>query len=168
MNLPRQHFRGVFLAVLLALLVGNSIAQRLVGRVVGVTDGDTVTLLVDGRVQHKIRLSGIDAPEKAQPFGQRAKQRLSSLVYGKTVTAVGIKQDRYRRLIAKLLVDGQDANLEMVASGYSWHYKKYESEQTAADGMAYAQAERDARLARRGLWADVSPVPPWDYRHRAR
>ena len=168
MTMPQQHLRGILLAVLLAFLVGNSLAQSLVGRVVGVTDGDTVTLLVDGRVQHKIRLSGIDAPEKAQPFGNRAKQRLSSLVYGKTVTAVGTKQDRYRRLIAKLLVDGQDANLEMVASGYSWHYKKYQSEQTAADRMAYAKAEHDARLARRGLWADVSPVAPWDYRHGTR
>ena len=166
--MPQQHLRGILLAVLLALLVGNSLAQSLVGRVVGVTDGDTVTLLVDGRVQHKIRLSGIDAPEKAQPFGQRAKQHLSSLVYGKTITAVGSKRDRYRRLIAKLLVDGQDANLEMVASGFSWHYKKYKSEQTAADGMAYALAERNARLARRGLWADTAPVAPWDYRHGTR
>ena len=105
--MERRQLRGILLAVLLALLVGNSLAQSLVGRVVGVTDGDTVTLLVDGRVQHKIRLSGIDAPEKAQPFGNRAKQRLSSLVFGKTVTAVGTKQDRYRRLIAKLLVDGR-------------------------------------------------------------
>ena len=105
-RLPQQNLRGVLLAVLLALLVGNSLAQSLVGRVVGVTDGNTVTLLVDGRVQHKIRLSGIDAPEKAQPFGNRAKQRLSSLVYGKTVTAVGTKQDRYCRLIVS---NGMDA-----------------------------------------------------------
>ena len=156
--MARRHFRGILLAVLLALLVGNSLAQSLVGRVVGVTDGDTVTLLVDGRVQHKIRLSGIDAPEKAQPFGNRAKQLLSSLVFGKTVTAVGTKQDRYRRLIAKLLVDGQDANLEMLASGYSWHYKKYQSEQAPEERVAYAQAEHDARRARRGLWADARAI----------
>lgn len=168
MTLREQQVRGILLAVLFALLVGNSLAQSLVGRVVGVTDGDTVTLLVDGRVQHKIRLSGIDAPERAQPYGKQAKQRLSSLVYGKTVTALGTKQDRYSRLIAKILVNSQDANLEMVASGYSWHYKKYQSEQTPTDAVAYAQAERDARAARRGLWADVSPVAPWDYRRGAR
>jgi len=166
--MSHRHLRRALLVALLALLVGNTLAQTLVGRIVGVTDGDTVTLLVDGRVQQKIRLSGIDAPEKAQPFGSRAKQRLSSLVYGKTVTAVGTKQDRYSRLIAKLLVNGQDANLEMVASGYSWHYKKYESEQTPADRMAYAQAERDARSAKRGLWAEAAPVAPWDYRRRSR
>jgi len=156
------------LAVLLALLVSNTLAQSLVGRVVRVSDGDTVTLLIDGRIQQKIRLAGIDAPEKAQPFGDRAKQRLSALVYGKTVTVVGAKQDRYSRLIAKILVDGQDANLQMVVSGHSWHYKKYQSEQGPADRIAYAQAELDARLARRGLWADVTPVAPWDYRHRSR
>ena len=80
----------------------------------------------------------------------------------------GTKQDRYRGLIAKLLVDGQDANLEMVASGYSWHYKKYQSEQAPEERVAYAKAEHDARLARRGLLADASPVAPWDYRHGTR
>ena len=168
MMTTRNRYQSILLSALLALLTSSVSAQSLVGRVVGVADGDTLTLLVDGRVQQKIRLAGIDAPEKAQPFGNQAKQRLSALVYGKTVTVVGVKQDRYRRLIAKILVDGQDANLEMVVSGHSWHYKKYQSEQGPADRIAYAQAELDARLARRGLWADVTPVAPWDYRHRSR
>jgi endonuclease YncB( thermonuclease family) len=166
--ISQQTLRGALLAAALALIAGHSSAQSLVGRVVGVSDGDTITLLVDGHDQYKVRLSGIDAPEKSQPFGSRAKQRLSDLVYGKTVTALGTKRDRYRRLIAKILVNGRDANLEMVASGYSWHYKKYEGEQPAVDRTAYALAEREARMAKRGLWVDESPVAPWDYRHGGR
>jgi len=164
----RNRSQSILLAALLALLTSSVNAQSLVGRVVGVADGDTLTLLVDGRVQQRIRLAGIDAPEKAQPFGNRAKQRLSSLVFGRTVTVVGTKQDRYRRLIAKILVDGHDANLEMVASGYAWHYKQYESEQSSVDRVAYGRAEKSARSGRDGLWVDDAPVAPWDYRHRSR
>ena len=153
---------------LAALLADGAIAKSQLGRVVGVTDGDTVTLLINGRIQQRIRLAGIDAPEKAQPFGSRAKQQLSSLVFGKTVTVVGERQDRYHRLIGKILVDGQDVNLEMVASGYAWHFKRYEAEQSPIDRVIYGRREREARSGRRGLWADASPVAPWDYRSRSR
>ena len=95
-----------WLALLIALCAGVAPAQPLIGRVVGVSDGDTVTVLLPEHVQLEVRLSGIDAPEKRQPFGQRAKQRLSELVLGKTVTLAGNKQDRYRRLVAKILVEG--------------------------------------------------------------
>lgn len=132
----------------------------------GVSDGDTVTVLLPERVQLRVRLAGIDAPEKLQPFGQSAKQRLSTLVFGKTVTLVGSKQDRYRRLVAKILVEGQDANLEMVASGLAWYYKQYEVEQSAEDRVAYSRAEGRARSERRGLWLDAKPLPPWDFRRR--
>ena len=98
------------------------------GRVVEVIDGDTVTVLLPSRSQLKVRLAGIDAPEKRQAFGQRAKQQLAALVFDKRVTVVGHKYDRYRRLVAKLIVDGHDANFDMVAAGYAWHYKRYEFE----------------------------------------
>lgn len=158
--------RKLLLPALLAWVACAATAQSLTGFVVGVTDGDTVTVLLPTRVQLKVRLAGIDAPEQKQAFGQRAKQRLSTLVFGKTVTVVGSKQDRYRRLIAKLLVDGQDANLEMVSSGFAWHFKRYESEQAPEDRMTYARAEVSARSGRRGLWADPAPLPPWEFRHR--
>lgn len=167
LTMSRSLARRILLTALAALLTGSAIAKSQVGRVVGVTDGDTVTLLVGGRIQQRIRLAGIDAPENAQPFGSRAKQRLSTLVIGKTVTVVGEKQDRYHRLIGKILVDGQDANLEMVASGYAWHYKTYEAEQSPIDRVTYGRHEREARSGRRGLWADTSPVAPWDYRTRS-
>jgi endonuclease YncB( thermonuclease family) len=132
--------------------------------VVAVIDGDTVTISLKERTQLKVRLAGIDAPEQRQVFGQRAKQRLATLLVGKTVEVAGRKYDRYHRLVARLLVDGRDINLEMVAEGYAWHFKRYEMEQSATARTAYADAERRAQMERRGLWADPAPVPPWEFR----
>jgi endonuclease YncB( thermonuclease family) len=157
--------RRVFIAALLAAVAGATTAQPMTGRVVEVIDGDTVTVLLPSRSQLKVRLAGIDAPEKRQAFGQRAKQQLATLVFDKRVTVVGHKYDRYRRLVAKLIVDGRDANFDMVAAGYAWHYKRYELEQLLEDRLAYAWAESRARAERRGLWADSAPVPPWEFRH---
>lgn len=155
---------------ILSLLAGMSLAQAetLVGEVVGLADGDTVTVLDAQRVQHKIRLAGIDAPEKGMPWGQKSKEALSDRVYRRTVTVVWQKQDRYGRLVGKIMVDGQDANLAQVADGMAWHYKDYQKEQTLDDRLRYAQAELDARHARRGLWADSDPVAPWAWRKMKR
>jgi endonuclease YncB( thermonuclease family) len=149
----------------LALTVASEAwAQNLSGRVVSVTDGDTITLLDERRVQHKIRLAGIDAPERKQPFGQRSKEQLSELVAGRTVEVETEKLDRYGRTVGKVIADGRDANLAMVVSGLAWHYKKYQDEQSPSDRLLYDSAEKDARAARRGLWADQSPIPPSDWR----
>lgn len=143
-------------------------AAELHGQVVGVTDGDTVTVLDHQRTQHKIRLAGIDAPEKSQPFGQRAKEHLSSLVFGRSVVGDAEKQDRYRRTVGKVLINGRDANLAMVAAGFAWHYKKYEGEQSSSDRLLYSAAESEAQATRRGLWSELDPVPPWDWRRKPR
>lgn len=155
---------------ILTLLAGVSLAQAdtLVGEVVGLADGDTVTVLDARKTQHKIRLAGIDAPEKGMPWGQKSKEALSDRVYRRTVTVEWHKQDRYGRLIGKILVDGQDANLAQVADGMAWHYKDYAQEQTPDDRARYAQAELDARSARRGLWAEPEPTPPWAWRKMKR
>lgn len=139
---------------------------EIAGRVVGVSDGDTITVLDNQRVQHKVRLQGIDAPEKKQPFGQRSKEHLSNQVFNRFVTVQYEKRDRYQRLVGKVMHDGVDVNLGMVSVGFAWHYKEYEKEQSFADRAAYAAAEDDARRARRGLWADPRPVPPWEFRGR--
>lgn len=139
-------------------------AAELHGQVVGVTDGDTVTVLDHQRTQHKIRLAGIDAPEKSQPFGQRAKEHLSSLVFGNAVVVETEKQDRYRRTVGKVLINGRDANLAMVVAGFAWHYKKYEGEQSPNDRLLYDSAEKEARAFRRGLWAESDPIPPSEWR----
>lgn len=146
---------------------------------VGVTDGDTVTVLDASRETHKIRLAGIDSPEKKQPFGGKAKQSLSTLLYAKPVQIEWAKRDRYGRIIGKVLVaragvpcpappcaNEIDAGLAQIEAGLAWHYKKYEKEQSPEDREAYALAETEARSRRNGLWADPDPMPPWEWRHR--
>ena len=156
--------KRIFQSLCLCLLLGSAAAETIVGKVVGVADGDTVTVLDAAKVQHKIRLTGIDAPEKAQPFGQRSKENLSNWVFGKDVEIETGKIDRYGRSLGRVRVGGVDANLEQVRAGFAWHYKKYELEQSAEDGKAYARAETAARAARVGLWRDASQVAPWDWR----
>lgn len=141
-------------------------AEIITGRVVGVADGDTVTVLDQSKTQHKIRLAGIDAPEKAQAFGQRSKESLSALVFGKEVTVDTDKRDRYGRLVGKILVEGADANLEQIRRGMAWYYKAYAREQSAKDREAYEGAELAARGADRGLWYDADPVAPWEFRRK--
>ena len=145
----------------------------LTGVVVGVADGDTVTVLDAAKTRHKVRVAGIDAPEKAQPFGQRAKQRMSTLVFGKVVRLEGDKRDRYGRTVAKVWVSPPDcqlcpqildAGLAVLTSGLAWHYKKYQNEQSPEDRERYTFAEDEARSKRAGLWTDANPVPPWDWR----
>lgn len=151
------------------LLIGfPSVADTLQGRVVGVADGDTVTVLDASNTQWKIRLMGIDAPEKKMPFGQKSKQYLSDLVFNKQVIVDYSKKDRYGRTVGKILVDGIDANLEQVKAGMAWHYKQYQREQSEEDRLAYSEAEDEARNARRGLWQEIEPTPPWEYRKVAR
>lgn len=152
-------------APLLALLFSLTCHSATIeGRVVGVADGDTVTVLDVDKVQHKIRLAGIDAPEKKQDFGERSKQSLSDLVFSKTVTVETGKTDRYGREVGKVLVDGMDANLEQVQRGFAWHYKAYQREQAANDRKLYDFAESEAKAAKRGLWGEADPMPPWAYR----
>lgn len=138
------------------------------GAVVGVADGDTVTVLDASLVQHKVRLAGIDAPEKGQAFGARSKQSLSDCAFGRRARVEGEKIDRYGRLVGKVLVGGVDCNLRQVQAGLAWHYKQYEREQSFPDKLAYAKAEERAREERAGLWRDAAPQPPWDYRRERR
>lgn len=148
----------------LALLSASISAEVTVGRVIGVSDGDTVTVLSSENVQHKIRLSGIDAPERAQPFGQRAKEKMAELTYGKMVSVDWSKRDRYQRLVGKVTVGEVDAGLVLIRTGLAWHYKRYEQEQPPADRESYAAAEHAARRSQVGLWSDTSPIPPWNWR----
>lgn len=143
-------------------------AASIEGRVVGVADGDTITVVDDERQQHRVRLAGIDAPEKRQDFSQRSKQSLSDLVYRQQVMVETGKTDRYGRLVGKVIANGQDVNLEQVLRGMAWHYKAYQREQSPPDRQAYAAAENAARASGAGLWAMPSPSPPWEFRGAAR
>lgn len=150
---------------LFCMLSCSAFAETLSGRIVGISDGDTVTLLDAHNQQHKIRLAGIDAPEKSQAFGQRSKENLSQLVFDRTVQVDGNKTDRYGRFLGKIIVNGKDANLEQIRTGMAWHYKQYQNEQSPPDRRLYADAENQARQHRVGLWADGTPQPPWEFRH---
>jgi endonuclease YncB( thermonuclease family) len=152
----------VFTTGLLACALAHS--ETLFGTVIGLADGDTVTVLDSSKVQHRIRLAGIDAPEKKQAFGSRSQQSLSELVFQKSVRIDYAKRDRYGRIVGKVLVNDVDTSLEQIKRGMAWHYKAYEQEQNGLERELYAQTERDARRARRGLWQDPSPTPPWEFR----
>jgi endonuclease YncB( thermonuclease family) len=128
------------------------------GKVVSVADGDTITVLREHE-QIKVRLNEIDAPEKAQPYGNRSKQSLSELCFDKTATLAEQGKDRYGRTLARVHCDGINANAEQVRQGMAWVYRRY----TSKDSPLYA-VEDEAKAARRGLWADAEPVAPWEWR----
>ena len=167
------------LSLLVLLSFGSAMAGDINGHVIGVSDGDTISVL-DARHQvHKIRLAGIDAPEKAQPFGQRSKAGLSSTVFNREVEVIGSKRDRYGRIVAKVLVaetecaaadcpKSRDAGLMQVQAGLAWWYRAYAREQRPEDRIRYDAAETGARQQRMGLWQDKDPTPPWDWRRLPR
>lgn len=159
--------------IIYTLITSISIAAlptqaSVVGRVVAIADGDTLTVLDSNKRQHKVRLQGIDAPERRQAFGVRARQHLSDLVFNKNVEVRVDKKDRYGRSVSVVMLDGTDINLAMIQAGFAWHYKQYEREQSDAERVAYAEAEENARKAKKGLWTDAAPTPPWEYRRAGR
>ena len=154
------------IAALVLFLAGNLNASTLQGKVVHVADGDTITVLDATNTQHKIRLQGIDAPEKAQAFGQKSKQSLHQLVHSKQVTVEFQKKDKYGRAVGKVVYNGTDVCLEQIKLGMAWHYKQYESEQPKEDRETYARAELSARSQAIGLWKDKHPAPPWEFRQQ--
>lgn len=173
----RSGVTGCFFSLL--LWSSWSWANSFEARVVRVKDGDTVVVLDQGNKQHEVRLAGIDAPEKKQPFGTRSRRQLADLVFKKSVIVEWEKRDRYKRIVGKLLLTSprqvciesdcqsiQDAGLALVAVGLAWHYKQYEREQSVTDRDAYARAEELARAGRRGLWTDARPIPPWEWRRK--
>jgi endonuclease YncB( thermonuclease family) len=143
-------------------------ADILSGHVVRVIDGDTIVVLDDNNAQHKIRLQGIDAPESGQAYGTKSKKHLADSVAGEIVIVEYDKNDRYGQVLGKVLLGGEDMNLEQVKAGLAWHYKKYQGEQTVADRVKYSDAEMEARRHERGLWGDPAAVPPRDYRKARR
>ena len=153
-------------ALLLLSCLAN--AASLQGKVVGVADGDTVTVLDAQKVQHKIRLQGIDAPEKAQSFGQKSKQSLHEMAHGKQVTVEYQKKDKYGRTVGTVFVNNIDVCLEQIKRGMAWHYKQYANEQSKEDREIYANAEAIAQTQAVGLWKDKTPVPPWEFRRQSK
>lgn len=155
-----------WIAAVALAAAGVARALEVDGRVVGVQDGDTLTILDSARVQHRIRLAGIDAPEKSQAFGEAAKQSLARLVHGRQVEAHCPKRDRYGREVCSVFLGTRDVGLEQVRAGYAWWYREYAREQTRDDRVVYEAAEAEARQARRGLWDDPAPQQPSAFRRQ--
>ena len=150
--------------LLTLFLIFPVIADSITGKVVKITDGDTVHVLLADHTKERIRLAGIDAPERKQAFGNKSKKYLSGHVAAETVTVKYGKRDRYGRIVGKIIFNGQDVNLDMIQSGLAWHYKKYKKEQSSDDQIAYAVAEINARKQKRGLWQDSHVLAPWQWR----
>jgi micrococcal nuclease len=155
--------RPVVLLIFLGMLfVPNAYAASFTGKLVKVLDGDTVEVMHDGKAE-RIRLAQIDCPEKNQPFGQAAKEYVLDLAAHKIVTVEVDTVDRYGRTVGEVLLpDGSNLNKQIVGAGYAWQYKRYSKD------TEYADLEAEARVARLGLWQDLSPIPPWEWRRRKR
>jgi endonuclease YncB( thermonuclease family) len=143
--------------LLLAVADAGASVRTFTGRCVGVMDGDSIEVHAGGAAID-VRLEGIDAPERGQPFSARAKQALSDLVFDRDVTVIGNSKDSYGRLVARVYVGAVDTSLELLRQGLAWHYTRYSTEE------ALANAQSVARARRVGLWADPAAVPPWAFR----
>ena len=154
--------KALILSLVLILLPCLSWAWS--GEVVGITDGDTITVLRD-KEQVKIRLYGIDTPERGQPFSKKAKQFTSKMVFGKVVEVHRMDTDRYGRTVALVSVDKQLLNKELVKAGLAWVYDRYCSEPICE---SWRNFQLRARMDKRGLWADSERIPPWEFRRKKR
>lgn len=144
----------------LFFLFSFSVQEEITAKVVGISDGDTITVLHEGK-EIRIRFNGIDSPEKNQAFGQRAKEFTSSKIFNQQVKLKLKEQDRYGRWIADVFTPSNEwLNLSLIEAGYAWHYKQYSSDPTLA------KAELTARQTKAGLWSDPNPTPPWEWRRK--
>ena len=141
-------------------------AKTIEGLVVGVADGDTITVLDQQKNTYKIRLQGIDAPEKKQAFGEKSKQSLHDLVHRKQVRIEYDKEDKYGRIVGKVTLDDVDVCLQQLVLGMAWHYKKYQNEQSVSDRALYSDTELKSKSLKLGLWTDDTPMPPWEFRKK--
>ena len=166
-----------YLSFIFVTLAVSPAAADISGKVVAVTDGDTIKVLDDNGVQYKIRLVGIDAPEKAQPFGNVSRKHLASMVAGKDVRVETSKNDRYGRVLGKVWVQPRDcpgcgktlnANHAQILAGMAWWYRDYAKDQSPEDRGRYESAVEEARKRKRGLWLEPDPIPPWVWRRGQR
>lgn len=153
------------LVATLFIVCGAASAAQLQGKVVRVSDGDTITVLDRGKTQHRIRLTGIDAPESKQDFGEKSRQSLAAMVAGKVVIVEWEQKDRHGRVLGRVITpEGQDANLAQVERGMAWHYVQFAKTRPLKETLLYAKAERSAKAQKLGLWSQPSPTSPWEYR----
>lgn len=169
-SLEATRRRGILLTLIsfLAPIISPAQTNSYYGHVVSVSDGDSITVLDRQLREHKIRLNGIDAPEAGQEFSQASRRHLAKLVFGREVLVIWQMTDRYERELAKIMVDRMDINLEQLRAGMAWYFREYERDVPEEDRENFDAAEREARSERRGLWQQLNPLPPREYRARKR
>jgi micrococcal nuclease len=151
---------AVFAVLVILPLPTVALPSEFTGKVVGVAKGDSITVLRNGKGE-RIRLNGIECPELRQAFGQRAKELTSSLAFGKTVTVKPVGRDKHGRTVAVVtLPDGRYLHFELIKAGLAWWFSRTSIDERLSD------LQEEARLAKRGLWVDPNPIPPWEWRHR--
>ena len=157
--------------VIIFILSIFSVRADFTAKVLRVVDGDTVHVEDEAGKKFKVRLTGIDAPEKNQSYGLASTYHLRELLLNKIVflkskprKGMPYSVDRYNRVLAKIILDGRDVNLSQVLSGYAWHFKRYQKQQTPKDRELYSQAEIDAKKNELGLWGEKNPIAPWKWR----
>ncbi len=138
------------------------VGDTLRGRAVKVQDGDTFDFLYGDNEKQRVRVAQMDAPEKSMTFGQKSKERFTELVMGKEIALVVNTVDRYGRVVGSVVIDGEDQSARMISEGMAWYYRQY----GWTDSLA--RLEEEARNAKRGLWADPNPQPPWEWRKENR
>lgn len=161
---PRTHAATITPVVLLvcSLLILPIQGWAWQGNVVGVTDGDSITEMHDGKGE-EIRLYGVDCPEKRQDFGQRAKDFTSTELFGKMVAVSPVTTDRYGRTVAMVTLNGRNFNRNIIQAGYAWVFQKY---CTKAECDEWNKLEALARANKIGIWSGQNPTPPWEFRHK--
>ena len=162
-------FKYIF-TILLTLYV-TFVRADFTAKVQSVVDGDTIHVKDEAGKKFKVRLTGIDAPEQNQPYGLASTYHLRELLLNKYVLLESKPKkgkpysvDRYKRVLAKIVLDGRDINLSQVLSGYAWHFKRYQNQQSRSDRELYSQAELHAKENNLGLWREKKPIAPWKWR----
>jgi endonuclease YncB( thermonuclease family) len=158
------------LTILLVLYI-TFVRADFTAKVQRVVDGDTVHVEDETGKKFKVRLTGIDAPEQNQPYGLASAYHLRELLLNKLVLLKSKSMngkpysvDRYKRVLAKVILDGKDVNLSQVLSGYAWHFKRYQKQQSSLDRKSYSEAELNAKKNELGLWGEKKPIAPWKWR----
>jgi|TARA_B110000971_G_C19647256_1_gene336189 endonuclease YncB( thermonuclease family) len=153
-----------FFIIINFIFFSTQVFADIEGVIYRVIDADTVIIESEEGAKYKVRLLGIDAPEIKQNYGKESTRYLSSMVLGKFLVVTGSKKDRYKRLLGKLVLGGNDINLNLIKNGMAWHYKRFKNSQDRKDQFLYSNAEKYAKVNKLGLWSKEAPIAPWRWR----
>jgi endonuclease YncB( thermonuclease family) len=156
----------IFLAAL--TITCRAETRSLAGRVTAVADGDSFVITDAARHSYRVRLLGIDAPERHQSFSAASKRQLSNTIFGRDIVVTSDKVDQYGRIVGSVVVNGHDVALDQVRAGMAWVYVHYQGQLSPNERAAYTAAQRSAKEQHAGIWSEPSPVPPWQFRRAAR